>query len=201
MHNGPSKAHLRSRLRCSVQWVVITIQSIQMGCLLCRLKFKACIRLLALWWIIVGCLVALWSPPSALSREESTAHHPGVYISILRIYDCLLCLDDSARLAFVIDAEHFTAKLKLATFGARGQSFVELNQALTIYDTAGVELWDAWDGNGIGACIEVDNILVRALEGKNDAVGWEDLEVGVKFLSGQAMISRRNFVESIASLT
>jgi len=101
----------------------------------------------------------------------------------LCVHDSLLCLDHGTRLALVVDTKHLTTKLKLAAYGAGGKSFKELNGPLTVNYTGRVELGDAWNGNGVGASVEVDYVLVGTLEGEDNAVGREDLEVWVKFLS------------------
>jgi len=41
---------------------------------------------------------------------------------------------------------------------------VELYGALTVNYAARVKLGYAWDGDGVGSSIEVDNVLVGALE-------------------------------------
>lgn len=59
---------------------------------------------------------------------------------------------------------------------------MELDEALAVDDAGGVEFGDAGDGNGGGAGVKVDYVEVGVLEGEDDAVGGEDLEVGVEFL-------------------
>jgi hypothetical protein len=46
----------------------------------------------------------------------------------------------------------------------------------------GVELGDAINRRAVGARVEIDHFLVCMLKGKDDGVGWEGSEVGVKFL-------------------
>lgn len=182
VHDSTTKAHLRTWLRRRMQWVVITVQSIQVCRFLYSLQLKSRIRLFSLWRVVVDRLVTLRSSPSSLSSEEGASHHFGVDLTILCIYDCLLCLDDRTRLTLVVDTEHLTAQLELSAFGAGGKRFVKLDGALAVDYASRVELRDAWDGDGVGASVKVDNVLVGTLEGEDDAVGREDLKVWVKFL-------------------
>lgn len=56
----------------------------------------------------------------------------------------------------------------------------------------GVEFGDALDGRAIRARVEVDDFLVRVLEGKDDGVGGEGGEVGVELLRWVSRYVDRN---------
>lgn len=100
----------------------------------------------------------------------------------MRVDERLFRFDDGAGLALVVDAEDLVADFKLAAGGGYGDGLEECDGALAVDDAAGVELGDAGDGDGVGAGVEVDDVEVGFLEGEDDAVGGEDLEVGVEFL-------------------
>ena len=74
------------------------------------------------------------------------------------IYNIGLGLDDRARATLVIDADNLGPRLELLALRGGGKLLEELDPALTIDDTGGVEDRHARDGNGLLGGIEVDYI-------------------------------------------
>ncbi len=85
------------------------------------------------------------SSPSSLSNVETAAYSPGVGLACLCIYKPLLCLNDCAGLALVVDTENLAPDLELAARAGHGDGFQALNLALTVKDILGVELGYASD--------------------------------------------------------
>ena len=126
--------------------------------------------------------LTLGSSPSSLSNVEATAYSPAVGFAGLRIYKPLLCLDDCARFALVIDTEDFAPDLELATFAGDRNWLVKLKLALAIEDMLCVELGYAIDGLGVGPSVKVDYFLVCMLEGQNDGVCRKGSKLRMQFL-------------------
>ena len=140
---------------------------------------------------------AFRTTPTALTHEESRTNRSGVHLPRVLVDNQLLRLNDRARLALVIDAQDLGAQLKVATLGGSREGLEELNEALTVDYSLGVEFWDAGDGDGGLRGVEVDNFLGvflecyivsdgamcidlrEAVRTQDDGVGWEDSEVGV----------------------
>lgn len=121
------------------------------------------------------------TPPS-LAHEEAASYSLGIHLPALRVNERLLRLDNRARLPLVIYAEHLRPDLELAASRGHGQRLEELDAALAIDNALAVELRNARDGRGRRARVEIDDLLVRVLEGEDDGVGREDGEGGVEFL-------------------
>ena len=123
----------------------------------------------------------LRTTPTTLTNIEATANSSTIRLPRLRINKPVLRLDNGC-LAFIVYTQHLASDLELAAFAAHGQWLEELYLALAVEDVLGVELGDAFDGLGIAARVEVDDFLVRVLEGEDDGVGWEGCEGWVQFL-------------------
>lgn len=113
---------------------------------------------------MLGVELALRSSPSSLSNVEATAYGPGIGLARLCIYEPLLCLDDRSGFALVVDTEHLAPDLKLATFAGHRDGLEELKLALAVEAVLRIELRYTVDWLGIGAGIEVDDLLVGVLE-------------------------------------
>jgi hypothetical protein len=108
--------------------------------------------------------LTLGPSPSSLSNVEATAYSPAVGFAGLHVYKPLLCLDDCAGFALVIDTEDLAPDLELATLAGDRNWLVELKLALAVEDMLSVELGYAIDGLGIGPSVKVDYFLVGVLE-------------------------------------
>jgi hypothetical protein len=117
-----------------------------------------------------------------LTNKECAATHDGICLAVLSINQGVLRLDDGAGLALVVDAHDPAADLEPAAGRGGGKRLEEGHLALAVDDAARVELGDAGDGLGRGAGVEVDDILVRVLEGEDDGVGGEDGEAWMELL-------------------
>lgn len=128
------------------------------------------------------CALTLRSTPPTLTNIKPAPHSPRIRLAALDIHQALLCLHNRTGLALIIHAQHLAPDLELAALGAHGQRLEKLQLALAVEDMARVELRNAIDGRRVAARVEVDDVLVGVLEGKDDGVGWEGGELGVEFL-------------------
>lgn len=184
VHDSTAETHLLSRLRCSVEGVVIAIKSkmvslsfpavaiFKVACLPIQqsrfgsgLVANYSIRLLALRRREVFCCGTLWTTPVSLADEERTPDHLGVNLSRGLFNDALLCFDYTACLPLIIYTNDLGAELKGLTLRGRWEGLEEGNKSLAIYHTARVELRHAWNGNRSLTGIKVDNFLRGAFEG------------------------------------
>lgn len=130
----------------------------------------------------IDCVLTFRTSPSSLANIEATAYRPAVCLAGLRIYEPLLSLDDCAGLTLVVNTEHFASDLKLAAFAGYRNRFQKFQLTLTIQDVLGVELGHAINRLGVGAGIEVNNLLVGVLKGQDDRICGESSELRVQFL-------------------
>jgi hypothetical protein len=126
--------------------------------------------------------LTLRSSPASLANIKPAPDRPRVRLAALHIHEALLGLDDRSWLALIVYTQDFAPDLEFAALGAYGQGFEELELALAIEDASGVELRDTFDWLAVAPCVEVDDILVGVLEGKDDGVGREGSEGWVEFL-------------------
>ncbi len=90
----------------------------------------------------------------------------GVDVARVGVDELVLRLEHGARAALVVDAEDAAAHLEAPAGRGGGQRAQELDTALAVNDAAGVEPRDAGYGRARrGARVEVDDLLVRVLEG------------------------------------
>jgi hypothetical protein len=126
--------------------------------------------------------LTLRSSPTTLPNVKPTSHGPGIHLARRFIHKRLLRLDDRSRLALVIHTQHLASYFEALALGCHRERLEELELALAVKDMLGVELGDAINRRAVGARVEIDHFLVCMLKGKDDGVGWEGSEVGVKFL-------------------
>ena len=129
-----------------------------------------------------GFFGALGPAPAALADEEAAALDDGVGLAAAPVDEGALRLDDGARLALVVHADDLAADLELAAGRGHGQGAEEGYFALAVDDAARVELGHPRDRLRAGTAVEVDDVLVRVLEGQDDGVGGKDGEVGVQLV-------------------
>lgn len=120
--------------------------------------------------------------PIALANHEPATNHPAEHIAGLLLDQQRLRLDDGAGLALVIDAQHLLPDLEGAAGARDGEGLEDLNLALAVDAALLVELGHAGDGDGRGARVEVDDLLVSVLERQDERVRGEGGEVGVELL-------------------
>ena len=118
----------------------------------------------SLWWWIVYGRSSLRSTPSSLTNEETAAYGSCVYLARLFVHDKLLCLDDGAGLSLVIHADDLGPQLKLSACRGWGQRLEELEQALAIDNTFGIELGNSGDGVATLSFVEINDFLRGLLE-------------------------------------
>ena len=164
VHDSTAEAHSLSWLWGGVKWVVVTVQAVQESGLWEGLVGDNSIWLLVLWWWVVDRGWALWSTPVTLADEESRADGAGIDLPGLGINQLLLGVDNGTGLALVVDADNLVAELELASRRGWWEWLQELDRALAVKDTAGVELWNIWDRDGTLDLVEVDNLLGGGLE-------------------------------------
>jgi hypothetical protein len=127
-------------------------------------------------------MFTLGTSPSTLTNVKPTANSPAVCLASLGIYKPLLCLDNCAGLSFVVDTEHLTPDLELATFAGRRNRLEEFELALAVEDMLGVELGYTSDWLSVRASVEVDYFLIGVLERQNNGICGECCELGMQFL-------------------
>jgi hypothetical protein len=106
----------------------------------------------------------LRTPPIALANEERTPNSPRIDLSAVLLNQILLCLYNTASLAFIIDTNDFAADLECLAGGCRREGFQEGKEPLAVDDAARVEFGDARDGVGGLSGVEVDYFLGGLLE-------------------------------------
>lgn len=148
-----------------MQRVVIAVETVQQSRLGVSLVFQCGIWRLPFGRREVLRRRPLGSAPVALSNEESRADNTSVDLASLGINEVNLRLNDGTRTALVIDTEDLGARFEAAAFGRRGKGLVEFDLALSVNDTAGVEVGDAGDLDGFLVGIKVDYFLGVLLEG------------------------------------
>jgi len=126
--------------------------------------------------------LTLRSSPTTLPDVKPTPHGSGIHLARRFIHKRLLRLDDSSRLALIIHTQHLASYFEAHALGCHRERLEELELALAVKDMLGVELGDAVNRRAVGARVEIDHFLVCMLKRKDDRVGWEGGEVGVKFL-------------------
>jgi hypothetical protein len=106
-----------------------------------------------------------------LTDEKARANGSGVYLACLFIYNGLLGLNHCAGLAFIIDSNDLRPQLEFSSFGGGREWFQELDQALAVDDTSGVELGHTGDWIARLRSIEVDDFLGGLLERCRKSIG------------------------------
>ena len=165
MHDGTAETHLLSGLRSGVQGVVVAIEAVEESGLVGGLIDEDGVRLLALGRGVIGGRGALGAVPAALADEEGAGGDAGVDVAVADIDEVGLDIDDTARLALVVDAQDLGADFELLALGGGGEGLEEFNLALAVEDSRGVELGDVGDLDGLLGGVEVDHIGLGALEG------------------------------------
>lgn len=131
-----------------------------------------------------------------MTDVEATSYSPAVSLARLGIYEPLLCLNDCTRLALVVNAKHLAPDLKFAALASYGNWLQEFEFTLAVKDMFGVELGYTSDGFGVGARVEVNDLLIGMFEGQDNGVCRKGSKLRVQLLVGQ--LASRVFGSSIA---
>ena len=126
--------------------------------------------------------LTLRSSPSTLTNVKATANSPAVCLACFGIHEPLLCLDDCAGLPLVVDTEHLTPDLELATLAGGRNRLQEFELALAVENMLGIELGYTSDWLSVRASVEVDYFLISVLERQDNGVCGECCKLGMQFL-------------------
>lgn len=106
----------------------------------------------------------LGAVPAALADEEGARRDARVHFAAGHIDEIRLHVQDGAGPALVVHAEHLGPGLELPAVRRRGELLEKFHLALAVDGARMVELGDAGDLVCLGGGVEVDDILVGALE-------------------------------------
>lgn len=109
--------------------------------------------------------LTLGTTPVTLANQETAGQNLRVHLAALLINNRLLSLNDSTRLALVINPNDLVAQLELATRTGRGERLQDGNLALAVNAEAVIQVGNTGDANGLLARIETSHLLVGELEG------------------------------------
>jgi hypothetical protein len=104
------------------------------------------------------------STPSSLPDIKATPNRPRIRLPTLCIHKTLLRFNNRPGLPFIVHTQYLTPDFKGPPLARHRQRLEELDFALAIQHTLGVELGHASDGRRIAARVEVYDFLICVLE-------------------------------------
>lgn len=155
--------------------------------------------------------LTFWSTPVTLPDKKVTADSLRIYLPGFLVHDRLLCLHDSPRLALIVDTNDLVSQLEFLASARCWKGLQDGEFTLAIDHSTGVELRNTRDGRTLRARVEIGDFLVCEFESwleqrvsvslvhwklrrmpshtKDQRVGREDSEIGMKFLCVHCIVS------------